>query len=41
MKVYYKDGLVSLNKKYETIPVGEGDTLSVVGKVLGKADLAE
>ncbi|MBP5274370.1 MAG: hypothetical protein ILO36_05480 [Abditibacteriota bacterium] len=41
MKVYDKDGLVSLNKKYETIPVGEGDTLSVVGKVLGKADLAE
>ena len=33
--------LVSLNKKYPPIPVGENDRLDVFGKVVGKGSLAE
>ena len=38
-----KDGifLISLNKKYEPIKVGENDRLDIFGKVLGKCDSSE
>lgn len=39
IKVYEREGLVSLNEKYDTIKVDEDDTLLIAGKVLGKAEI--
>ncbi len=41
MKVFDRDRLLSLNSKYEPITFGGGDTVSIMGRVLGKAEPAD